>query len=289
MRVNPAVLLLGAAAAVALLMGRSKAATNGGGGGGGGNGGGVKDPNSPAVAPVTEREKRGYQVLGYSIADMEDARVAFAGDLAPVAIAFGIGPAGDAGSRAVQFAGFALGRANNMSTQERTAVVRYLETGEAPEPNLLKSGVDKSVAAWRATVLQTKQGTSGGSNLTDQDQTEIQLRVMYILGYLTPSEFDSVLGRADLGSVFALQRSVFVAQSSAVLAKYRVAQFGGVGEKAVLFLTLILTYAKISAATSQAILAEANQANLTAAPQVGLQTRNALITVKNVLLASAGA
>lgn len=279
MKVNPAVLFLGAAAAVALLMGRSKAGTNGGGG----------SATDPVAAPITEREKRGYQVLGYSIADMQAARVAFAGDLAPVAIAFRIGPAGDAGSRAVQFAAFALGRANNMTTQERTAVVRYLETGEAPEPSLLKSGVDKSIAAWRATVLQTKQGTSGGSNLTDQDQAEIQLRVMYILGYLTPNEFDSVLNREDLGGVFALQRSVFVAQSSAVLAKFKTAQFGGVGEKAVLFLALVVTYADLSAATSQAILSEANQANLTAAPKVGVQTRNVLITVKNVLLASAGA
>jgi hypothetical protein len=120
---------------------------------------------------------------------------------------------------------------------------------------------------------------------------------MFILGYLTKSEFEWFIPRAtaktltlqDFNTVYANPRARFIAESSAVLAKYKVAQTGGIGEKAILFLSLILSYAPITKATSDKILAEANRPNLLTIPSIGLNTQTALIAVKNALLAGAGA
>lgn len=282
MKVNPIVILLGAAAAVALLNARRSG--NGGGGGGGTNGG---DPNDPNVVPVTPRESRGYEVIGYDPANMQAARIAFAGDVAPVAIAFRIGPAGDAASRAVQFASFALGRASNMTTEERLAVVRYLDTGEATAA--LPAGISKATSAWRGVVQQVKSGTSGSqAGLSSDDQIKIQLRAMYALGYLTLNEFKSVLGKSASAAAdeYPFVKAAFNTEANAVLAKYNL--FGGnLADRAVLYLALVTNYAKLSQATSKQVLDEVNQAQLNTAPQIGTQTRNVLITVRNVLLASA--
>lgn len=302
MKSNPAALLVGATAVIALLVAsRSSGAGSSEFGGGGGGGGGStplpENPDSPNSVPPSDREVRGYSVIGYDTGNLQAARVAFAGDVAPVAIAFRIGPSSDNGARAVQFAAFAMGRASNLTTSERLALSKYLETGAITDQASLTSGIAKATSAWRNVVIQAKQGTNGTfSSLSDYDQAQIQLRTMYVLGYLTKQEYESFITQAtiktltlqDWNSVFATQRARFVAESSAVLGKYKVMQTGGIGEKAILFLSLILTYTSFSSATSKSILEQANRANLFTVPNVNLATRTALIAVKDVLLRSAG-
>ncbi|OFV81542.1 MAG: hypothetical protein A2Y78_11475 [Acidobacteria bacterium RBG_13_68_16] len=247
---------------------------------------------------MEDEEVRGYRITGYDTGNIQAARVAFAGDLAAVAVAFMLTPGSTPAIRARQAASFAMGRATNMSAQERIAVSKYLATGEISDQSLLNGAIMKTISAWRATVLQARNRTFDDfSGLSDYDQTQIQIRTMYLLGYLTKSEFESFIPKAiaktltlqDLNSVYANQRARFIAESSAVLAKYKVAQTGGIGEKAIIFLSLILSYAPITKATSDKILAEANRPNLLTTPSIGLNAQTALIAVKNALLAGAGA
>lgn len=301
MKTNPAALLVGATAVIALFVAsRASGSTPSDpfAGGGGGATPLPENPDSPNSVPPSDREVRGYSVIGYDTGNLQAARVAFAGDVAPVAIAFRIGPSSDNGARAVQFAAFAMGRANNMTTAERLAVSKYLETGAITDQASLSAGIAKATSAWRNVVTQAKQGTNGTfTNLSDFDQEAIQVRVMYMLGYISKDTFDKIAKQVSLTPVLsldwtnaiAMERARFIAESSAVLAKYKVALTGGVGEKAMLYLGLVLNYTSLSSSSSKTLIDQANKATLSPAPSIGTSARAGLIAVKDVLLRSAGA
>ena len=169
MKISSTTLLLGAAAIVAVAI-AARSTSRGGDGDGDGDGDDpVVPPNPDVNLPVTNEEKWAYEVLGYSTQNIVETRIAYAGDLAAVAIAFKFTPGSTPLIRAREGASFAMGRASNLTSAERTALVLYLDRGDVIDDSLFNSALGKAQIAWKTTVFQGVNTVADLGELDDFD------------------------------------------------------------------------------------------------------------------------